>query len=249
MLFFLISVSSILKSPNSWDFALQDLKAVAALAKSKNIVTICDNSYCTPLYQQPIKLGVDIVLQSATKYIGGHSDVVAGVLTGSHKMMKKIFASELLNMGNGISPFSAWLLIRGLRTLPVRLQSISAATVKVVNYLKQHQKVEQVIFPFDPQFPQYDLAKQQMTGACGLFTIVIKASSMQQIVNYCEALQHMLLAVSWGGHENLVLPRCAGLRHADFDAASPEHRMVRFYVGLEEADYIIKDMEQAFKKM
>ncbi len=102
-----------LESPNSWDFALQDLRAVAELARAEGIVTICDNSYCTPLYQRPIEMGIDMVLQSATKYIGGHSDVVAGVLTGTKAMMKKIFDNELLNMGNGISPFNAWLLIRG----------------------------------------------------------------------------------------------------------------------------------------
>lgn len=238
-----------LESPNSWDFALQDLKLVAKLAKTKNIITICDNSYCTPLYQKPIELGIDMVLQSATKYIGGHSDVIGGVLTGKHSVMKKIFESELLNMGSGLSPFNAWLLLRGLRTLHVRLKSISHTTQKVLSYLKQHEKIEQVLFPFDPDFPQYKLARQQMKGACGLFTVVIKASSMQQIVNYCEALRHILIAVSWGGHESLVIPRCAAIKPEDFDIKNQEHRMIRFYTGLEDADYIIKDMEQAFDKM
>jgi len=131
-----------LESPNSWDFALQDLRAVAELARAENIVTICDNSYCTPLFQKPISLGIDLVLQSASKYIGGHSDVVAGVLTGTRSMMKRIFDNELLNMGIGISPFNAWLLIRGLRTLSARLERISKTTVKVIEFLKQHQLVE-----------------------------------------------------------------------------------------------------------
>src|SRR5690349_19980680 len=103
-----------LESPNSWDFALQDLAAVAELARTANIITICDNSYCSPLHQQPIKLGIDMVLQSSSKYIVGHSDVVAGVLTGTRSMMKRIFDNELLNMGISISPFNAWLLIRGI---------------------------------------------------------------------------------------------------------------------------------------
>ena len=131
-----------LESPNSWDYALQDLKAVAELARAENITTICDNSYCSPLYQRPISFGIDMVLQSATKYLGGHSDVVAGVLCGTYDMMKKIFDNELLNMGNGISPFNAWLLIRGLRTLPLRLSRISDTTRKVVNYLKDHPNIE-----------------------------------------------------------------------------------------------------------
>jgi cystathionine beta-lyase/cystathionine gamma-synthase len=235
-----------LESPNSWEFALQDLGAVAELAKAENITTICDNSYCTPLYQKPIALGIDMVLQSATKFIGGHSDVVAGVLSGTRQMMKKIFDSELLNMGNGITPFNAWLLIRGLRTLPIRLERISATTAKVVNYLKDHPQVEEVIFPFDPSFPQYDLARKQMTGACGLVTIVMKAEKMQQIVTFCESLRHILMAVSWGGHESLAIPRCASVLPDNFDAGNREHKMIRFYVGLEEADYLIADLEQAF---
>ncbi|MCS3801662.1 trans-sulfuration enzyme family protein [Niastella sp. OAS944] len=235
-----------LESPNSWEFVLQDLQAVAELAKAENITTICDNSYCTPLYQKPISLGIDMVLQSATKFIGGHSDVVAGVLSGTRQMMKKIFDSELLNMGNGITPFNAWLLIRGLRTLPIRLERITATTTKVVNYLKNHPQVEEVIFPFDSSFPQYDLARKQMTGACGLVTIVMKAEKMQQIVTFCESLRHILMAVSWGGHESLAIPRCASILPENFDAGNREHKMIRFYVGLEEPDYLIADFEQAF---
>jgi cystathionine beta-lyase/cystathionine gamma-synthase len=237
-----------LESPNSWDFALQDLRAVADLARAENIITICDNSYCTPLHQKPIAMGIDMVLQSATKFIGGHSDVVAGVLTGTRQMMKKIFDNELLNMGSGITPFNAWLLIRGLRTLPVRLERISSSTVKVVNYLKKHPQVEDVIFPFDPSFPQYDLARKQMSGACGLFTIVLKAEKMQQIVTFCESLRHILIAVSWGGHESLAIPRCASIVPEHFDARNRVHKMIRFYVGLEDPDYLIADLEQAFAK-
>ena len=129
-----------LESPNSWDFAIQDLKAVAELAKSENIITICDNSYCSPFYQKPIEFGIDLVLQSATKYIGGHSDVVAGVLTGHQKMIKKIFNSEYLNIGSGIQPFNAWLLIRGLRTLPARLERISKSTNTAYQVLKATSK-------------------------------------------------------------------------------------------------------------
>ncbi|WP_207511815.1 trans-sulfuration enzyme family protein [Longitalea luteola] len=237
-----------LESPNSWDFALQDLRAVADLARAEDIITICDNSYCTPLYQKPVVMGIDMVLQSATKYIGGHSDVVAGVLTGTRQMMKKIFDNELLNMGNGITPFNAWLLIRGLRTLPVRLERISGTTAKVVDYLKKHPQVEEVIFPFDPSFPQYELAREQMAGACGLFTIVMKAEKMQQIVTFCESLRHILMAVSWGGHESLAIPRCASIKPEHFDAGNRVHKMIRFYVGLEDPDYLIADFEQAFAK-
>jgi cystathionine beta-lyase/cystathionine gamma-synthase len=236
-----------LESPNSWDYALQDLQAVATLAKRHDIVTICDNSYCTPLYQKPIEMGIDISMQTATKYIGGHSDTLGGVLSGSHAMMKKIFNSEYLNIGSGIQPFNAWLLIRGLRTLPVRLERITRTTQVLTDFLRSHPMVEEMIFPLDPGFPQYELARKQMKGACGLVTIVMKAQRMEQVVTFCESLRHILMAVSWGGHESLAIPKCASMDPASFNAADREHRMIRLYFGLEDPDYLIADIEQAFK--
>lgn len=238
-----------LESPNSWDYALQDIKAIADYAKQKGIITLIDNSYCTPLYQNVIEPGIDLAMQTATKYIGGHSDTLGGVLSGSHAMMKKIFNSEYLNIGSGIQPFNAWLLIRGLRTLPARLERITHSTVQVVNFIKQHPKIESVLFPFDESFPQYVLAKRQMKNACGLFTFILKTKKMQEIVTFCESLQHILMAVSWGGHESLIIPKCAGLQPADFDAANREHRYIRMYVGLEDPDYLIKDLEQALERI
>lgn len=236
-----------LESPNSWLFELQDLAAVTALAKKHKIVTICDNSYCSPLYQQPITLGIDLVLQSATKYIGGHSDVVAGVVSGSKEKMEKIFNSEYMTVGSGIQPFNAWLLIRGLRTLPARLERIGRTTQQVVNFLKTHPRVEKVLFPLDPDFPQYELAKKQMKGACGLLTFFIRTDKRETIEAFCESLQHILMAVSWGGHESLIIPKCAGIPPDAFQAADPVHRSLRLYVGLEEADYLLTDLEAAFK--
>jgi cystathionine beta-lyase/cystathionine gamma-synthase len=238
-----------LESPNSWDYKLQDLKAVAELAKAENIVTVIDNSYSTPLYQKPIELGIDLAMQTATKYIGGHSDTLGGVLSGSKQMIEKIFNSEYMNVGSGIQPFNAWLLLRGLRTLPARLDRINASTKKVVAYVKSHPKVESIIFPFDESFPQYALAKQQMKEACGLFTFIIKADAITQIENFCNSLQHFFMAVSWGGHESLIIPKCSGIKREVFIAESKEHRMIRMYVGLEEPEYLIKDLEQAFEKM
>ena len=235
-----------LESPNSWDYRLQDLKAVAELARAEDIVTITDNSYCTPLYQRPIAMGIDIVMQTATKYIGGHSDTVGGVLSGTKDMMKKIFSSEFLNTGSGIMPFNAWLLLRGLRTMPARLEQISRTTRKVADFLKRHPRVEGILFPFDESFPQYQLARQQMSGACGLLSFYVHAGSRAEIVTFCETLKHIMMAVSWGGHESLILPGCASLSDGQFDATNKEHRMLRLYTGLEDPDYLIRDIEQAF---
>ena len=238
-----------LESPNSWDFALQPIKEVAALARSKKITTFIDNSYCSPLYQKPIEMGIDMAMQTATKYIGGHSDTLGGVLSGTNAMMKKIFDSEYLNIGSGIQPFNAWLLIRGLRTLPARIDRITKTSLEVLKFLKDNPKIESVIFPLDESFPQYELAKQQMKGACGLMTMVLKVNKREDIVKFCESLQHIMMAVSWGGHESLVIPKCSGIPVSDFDPSNAEHRYVRLYVGLEEADYLIKDLDQSFKKL
>lgn len=234
-----------LESPNSLTYELQDLAAIAALAKPRGIVTVIDNSYCTPLYQRPVELGIDLAMQTTTKYINGHSDTVGGVLSGTHAMMKKIFDSEYLNMGIGTSPFNAWLMIRGLRTLPARLERITATTRQLLQFLQQHPAFEEVIFPLDPSFPQYDLAQRQMSGACGLVTVVLKANTRSGIVTFCESLRHILMAVSWGGHESLALPKCASLTDEQFDPANREHRMIRFYFGLEEPAYLEADIRQA----
>jgi cystathionine beta-lyase/cystathionine gamma-synthase len=129
----------------------------------------------------------------------------------------------------------------------MRLERISNTTKTVIAFLIQHPLVEEVLFPLSPSFSQYQLAKQQMTGACGLLTFTIRATTVQQIETFCESLQHILMAVSWGGYESLIMPKCAGLPHASFNTKDKSHRMLRLYVGLEDADYIIKDLEQAFK--
>lgn len=236
-----------LESPNSWTYELQDLKEVAALARSKGIATMIDNSYCTPLYQRPVELGIDLSMQTATKYISGHSDTLGGVLSGSHQMIKKIFDSEYLNVGSGIQPFNAWLLIRGLRTLPARLEKITRTTTEVIAFLRKHPKVESVIFPFDSSFDQFTLAQKQMKGGCGLFTITLKNGTVDSITRFCESLKHFMMAVSWGGHESLIIPRCAGIPSGDFNPANPEHQSIRVYVGLEESSYLIADLDQALK--
>lgn len=237
------------ESPNTLTYELQDLAAVAELAKKQGILTIIDNSYCTPLYQRPHDFGIDLSLQSATKYIGGHSDTVAGVLTGSKALMDKIFVDQIIVAGTQATPFDAWLLLRGLRTLPMRLERISRSTKAIIDFLKTHPKIERVIFPLNEDFPQIELARKQMSGACGLLTLVLKTNSHAHIERFTASLKHFLMAVSWGGHESLVLPQAAWLKPEEFDPTLERHRMVRIYVGLEEADYLIEDLTQALEKL
>lgn len=238
-----------LETPNSWNFELQDLESVAKLAKSKNILTICDNSYCTPLYQRPLAFGIDLSLQSATKYINGHSDVVAGVLSGSKQLIEKIFQSEYMNLGISTTPFNAWLMIRGLRTLPVRLEKVSASAPKVVAFLKSRPEIEEMSYPFAEDFPQYTLARKQMSGAGGLFSFILKVNSAEEVEKFCNNLQHILMAVSWGGHESLIIPGIATIPKKDFDADNKIHRRIRLYVGLEDPDMIIEDLKNSLDSM
>jgi cystathionine beta-lyase/cystathionine gamma-synthase len=238
-----------LESPNTFSFDVQDLEAVATLAKANGILTMIDNSYCSPLYQQPIAYGIDLVAQSATKYLAGHSDVVAGVLTGKKEVLEKIFNKEYLNIGAALAPQNAWLLLRGLRTLEIRLERISETADQVINYLSTHPKIEQVLHPFNPQNKDLALARKQMKKCGGLFSIVLKAASIEKIELFCNSLNHILMAVSWGGHESLVFPACAGISKTDFDPQNKRHVLIRIYVGLENADYLIADLEQALGKL
>jgi cystathionine beta-lyase/cystathionine gamma-synthase len=238
-----------LESPNSWWLDIQDLEAIATFAKKRGIITLIDNSYCTPLYQKPIEFGIDLVMQTATKYIGGHSDTLGGVLSGSAAMIRKIFESEYLCVGSGIQPFNAWLLLRGLRTLPARIDRITASTQKVLQYLKEEPRVESLIFPLDPSYAQYELAQKQMKGACGLISFYMKSQHIEEIEKFCNDLKTFRMAVSWGGHESLIIPKCSGIVAADFDATNPTHRMLRLYVGLEDPEYLINDLKQSFNAL
>jgi cystathionine beta-lyase/cystathionine gamma-synthase len=232
-----------LETPNSWTFELQDIEAVCEIAKVHNIGTIIDNSYCTPLYQQPLTMGVDIVIHSASKYIGGHSDVVAGVLCASKEITEKIFTSSFMTLGGIISPNDAWLLIRGLRTLEIRLERVSQTTERVVAFLENHPKIEKVLYPFSKSFPQYELAKKQMKGSGGMFSIVLKTEDTEKIKSFCNALKTFILACSWGGHESIAFPAITLYESGNYHNNVLPHNMIRMYCGLESPDELIEDLE------
>jgi cystathionine beta-lyase/cystathionine gamma-synthase len=238
-----------LESPNTFSFDVQDLSAIAKIARANGIITMIDNSYCSPIYQQPIAHGIDLVVQSATKYLGGHSDIVAGVLTGKQTLIKQVFEKEYMNIGASVTAQTAWLLLRSLRTLPIRLEKISHSANRVIEYLENHPKIETVLHPFSKNNQQLSLAKKQMKACGGLFSIVLKTRSLEKIELFCNNLKHILMAVSWGGHESLIIPACAGISKTNFDPTNKRHLLIRIYVGLEEPEYLIKDLEQALAKI
>ena len=236
-----------LESPNSLTFEIQDIEAVAAIAGSHGIKTLIDNSYSSPLTQSPASMGVDIVLHSASKYLGGHSDVVAGIVCGSTENITRIFNSEYLGLGGIISPFNAWLLLRGLRTLPARIDRISETTANVVEYLENHPLVSEVLFPLSPKHPQYELARKQMLKPTGLFSVRLSVSDKDKTELFVNSLRQFIIGVSWGGHESLVFPAMSFDEERSKEGYSDN--LIRFYVGLDDADSLIYDLDQAFRKI
>ncbi|TAG40303.1 MAG: PLP-dependent transferase [Cytophagia bacterium] len=239
-----------LESPNSWTFEQQNIEEVVKIAKKYNLITVFDNSYATPINQNPIALRVDIVIHSGTKYLSGHSDTVAGVLCASKMITKKIFASEYMTLGGVISPLNAWLLLRGLRTLPLRMKQVAETTPKIVDFLANHPKIEEVFYPFHEKNPQFALAKKQMKQGTGQFTIALKTDNQEKVERFCEKLHHFLLAVSWGSYESLIFPACAlPLQTGNYKSGDLKPNWVRFSVGFEEADTLIADLENALQEI
>jgi cystathionine beta-lyase/cystathionine gamma-synthase len=238
-----------LESPNTMTYELQDLKACAELAKKHGIVTIIDNSYCSPIYQKPAEFGIDIVVHSGTKYLNGHSDVVIGVLCGAKAMVKKIFESELMTLGGIVSPHDASLVIRGLRTLPLRLKQSDEGAKYIINKLDGHPNVEKIWYPFHDSFPQKELAMRQMKGCGGLFSVQFKCDSMEKMEAFVHRVQRFLMAVSWGGHESLMIPTI-GFYNIPGRSNSPlPWTFVRFYIGLEDPEWLWEDLEAAMEEL
>lgn len=240
----------IIESPNSVTFELQDIRAVGELARSRGITTMIDNSYCTPLYQKPIEMGIDIVVHSASKFINGHSDVVAGVLCSDAKRIESIFHSEFMTIGGIISPNDAWLMLRGLRTLPIRLDRSTDTAEKAVAYLEEHPKITHINYPFSKKYNlQYDLAKKQMKRGGAMFSFLLDIETMEQADKFCDSLKYFQMACSWGGYESLIFPTSALYTSQNYGSTTQPFNMVRMYVGLEDADLLINDLEQALTKL
>ncbi len=236
-----------LESPNTFTYELQDIAACVTIAKKYGILTAIDNSCSSPLFQQPAKMGVDMVIHSVTKYINGHSDVVAGIVCSSHEIISKIFVDEYMTLGGILSPHDASLVIRGLRTLPIRMEKIQDTTLKIIEGLKGHSKIKRVLYPMDESFPQYELAKKQMSGCGGLFTIEFNLPDIDALLQIIRKINRWKIAVSWGGHEALMLPIAALYNLPGRTDPHIPWNFIRFYVGLEESDYLLEDLLQAMK--
>jgi len=237
-----------LESPTTFTFKLQNLSAVAKIAKRHGIKTVIDNTWCTPIFQNPLDCGIDIVVHSVTKYMGGNSDVVAGVIVGSDADIKRIFESEFQMHGTVPDPFMAWLVLRGLRTLHIRMPVHFENTKKIAAYLESQSCVESVLYPFLPSYPQYELAQKQMRGGSGLFSFRFKTHDIDQIRKFTDSLKMFKRAVSWGGYESLVDPAAVS-RYPNDIVPDDRISLVRLHIGLETADSLIQDLDQAIATM
>ena len=233
-----------LESPASFTFTLQPLRQVAELAKKHGIKTIIDNTWATPIFQNPLDLGIDVVVHSASKYLGGNSDIVAGVICGSNEDMERIFKTEFMPLGPVPDPFMAWLILRNLRTLHLRMPVHYRNALGLAEYLESRDDVESVNYPLLPSFPQYDLAKEQLRGGSGLFSFRLKTRDREKIKKLTNSVKFFKLAVSWGGYESLFDPNL--VKYYD-DEEVPDDRisLIRVHAGLEDLELLKNDLGQA----
>lgn len=224
-----------LETPGSVTFAIQDLEALVRLAKERGVSTICDNSTATPMFQRPASFGVDLVVHSVTKYLAGHSDIVAGCVCGSRERVHALTWSEGQYLGASIDPFAAWLLTRSLRTLPIRMQRHQQSATEVALFLRSHPAVEIVNYPGLTDHPARALIEKQMTGASGMLSFQLKNSSKETAFAFCESLRLFQIGVSWGGHESLAIP---------VPLLDGETWVIRLSVGLETASDLIADLRR-----
>lgn len=237
-----------LESPSSHLFVLQDLEAVAQLAKARGIGTIIDNTWATPLFCNPLRFGIDMVVHSASKYLGGHSDIIGGVVIGRADAMEKITHEERALFGANMDPHQSWLLLRGMRTLPVRMRQHQESAMKIAEFLESHSKVEQVYYPGLKSHPQYELGRKLYTGYTGLISFLPRASE-QGIREMIPKLHYFEFGPSWGGFESLIVDPGVGISEEASQATGIPRGLLRISVGLESVDSLIADLDQALNSL
>ncbi|HZS94370.1 MAG TPA: aminotransferase class I/II-fold pyridoxal phosphate-dependent enzyme [Chloroflexota bacterium] len=238
-----------LESPGNPGMHLVDLPATVDLARRHNLPTMIDNSMATPYNQRPLDYGIDLVVHSATKYLAGHSDVVAGALIGTSDAVNRVAANELRDLGGIIGPFEAWLILRGIRTLGLRMKAHNDAGLRVATWLAAHPRVLGVNYAGLRSHPQHDLAQRQMSGFSGLLSFVIDGGR-DAATRLVDHLHLFGIAVSWGGFESLALPMTPD------PGAPPEMTtevglvpgLVRLSIGLEDVDDLLADLDQALAR-
>ena len=231
------------ESPGTMLFRVVDVPGIAELGRQHGALTAIDNSWATPLFQKPLELGVDLVIHAATKYMGGHSDVIAGAIVGSAELLQRIFYNSYLLLGGAIGPFDAWLVNRGLRTLPNRMRQHHADGLALARFLDQQPQVRRVFHPGLAGDPA--LVEAQMSGFASLFSFELDTESYAEVAAFVDRLRLFRIGVSWGGVESLALTPNQSTNTAALEAQQIPPGTVRLSVGLEGAAALIEDLEQA----
>ncbi|NYT86407.1 trans-sulfuration enzyme family protein [Pollutimonas harenae] len=238
------------ETPVNPTLSLTDLRAVAALAKPKDIITVADNTFASPLNQKPHALGIDIVLHSATKYFGGHHDITAGAVCCSQAHAEKIWDMHT-TLGSVLSPMDAWLLLRGLRTLSLRIERINANTLALAQWLEAQPQIERVFYPGLESHPQHALALKQMRGFGAVIAFSVKGG-FDATSRFVSSLRLATHAVSLGGVETLAVHTAAmwagTMTEAQMKTAGIEPNFVRMSVGVEHIDDLKSDLDQALNQ-
>lgn len=246
------TVAVYLETPANPNLKITDIELLAKTAHEYNpeILVVCDNTFASPALQNPLKLGADVVVHSATKYLNGHGDVIAGFVVGSAEFITKVKMFGLKDMtGATLGPFESWLILRGLKSLEIRVERHTASAKKIAEYLYNNDKVEHVNYPGLPTHPGHEIAKRQMKDFGGMISFEIKGGK-EAGMKFCNALKLCTIAVSLGDAETLI-EHPASMTHStygpeDLKAAGISAGLIRLSVGLENADDIIADMQQAF---
>lgn len=238
----------ILESPSSVVFSLQDIEAVVAIAKKHNARTYIDNTYCTPIYQLPLDMGVDIVMHTVSKYIGGHSDLIGGVLAAKDTDLLKKISQQRELLGGIIGPMEGWLVMRGLRSLEARLVQHQETAMRIAAYLEKHNKVTKVYYPGLPSHPQYELMKKQQKGNTGLLSFEIDGT-VEQAKQFAENLSLFKIGVSWGGFESLICMPHARLDEQTSLWLGASQGIIRIHCGLEGTEALLHDLDSALAKI
>ncbi len=238
-----------IETPTNPMMKVADIQKISEIAHAKGICVVVDNTFLTPYYQKPLLLGADLVVYSASKYLGGHNDIIAGILVVKTKEQAEFFALQNAVYGASLAPHDSWLALRGLKTLAIRMQAHSSNASQVAEFLKQHPKVKKVYYVGDKSHPNYELSQKQTTGFGGM--ISFELDSMATVDKFLERIKLILFAESLGGVESLVTHPLSRT-HSEIPKETCEKlgitpTLLRLSVGIEHVDDIINDLKQALE--
>lgn len=238
-----------IESPSHQKCQLIDLEQITNIATQNNIYTLIDATWSSPLFLKPLDYGIDIVIHSISKYIGGHSDIVGGAVISTEKIVDDISEHGHQFLGAVSSPFNSWLAIRGLRTLPVRMTYLSSAVTVFIEAIKDDQRIKKIYHPYTASGYQKKLSEKYLTGYGSLLSLELVDEDFDKLINFVDELKYFSIGVSWGGFESLVLPSYKGGNFDKLKERGLKKSHIRLYIGLEDTQTLIDDFKNSLDKV